>query len=476
MAKFTDNSPNGFGSKSVAHRRAAAMLAVTIAASICGVVALAGPLDPPPGPITSTTKTNNEVEPRTAINSTNTPGDADSQFKITAGGSYYLTSNLTGVAGKSGIEIALPAGGRVILDLSGFTMQGVAGSLGGLTFGNNPDNLCFLAKNGTIRGWGGNGVANSSNTVAIGLADLAVLLNSGWGVNTPGELTARNCRINRNALGGVRAGVVDLSDLTLLLNGGPAALADGSTLLRSTRIVADGLVNSAPVLSLTGSASIADLSLFLSNSTFTGAALSGNGIVDSGNHRVVVTATGVSATALAENFPVNSISATNCNFSTSVVNITQDGMALGNGEVAISGSTSTPSLVRLAGNNCLLKAGRLPDGSTLLTPRVIVDIVGNANKVLDTEMSSLANGNTMLRAGALANGNTIEACRFVGSGTGSYTGIQLLSSNNLVRGNEAVRLMGGTYIDNQGANNAVGPTVNAANILTNNSPHANIAH
>jgi len=46
-----------------------------------------------------------QVEPRILISSTTTPGDADSVFKITQPGSYYLGQNVVGVAGKSGIEL-----------------------------------------------------------------------------------------------------------------------------------------------------------------------------------------------------------------------------------------------------------------------------------------------------------------------------------------------------------------------------------
>ena len=67
--------------------------------------AVAGPLNPPAGAISSTAKTLVEVEPRTAISSTNTPGDADSQFRITAPGSYYLTGNIAGVANRKAIEV-----------------------------------------------------------------------------------------------------------------------------------------------------------------------------------------------------------------------------------------------------------------------------------------------------------------------------------------------------------------------------------
>ena len=51
-----------------------------------------GPLAPP-GAAAPTTKTLDQVEPRIAINSTNTPGDADSLYKITQPGSSYLTGN-----------------------------------------------------------------------------------------------------------------------------------------------------------------------------------------------------------------------------------------------------------------------------------------------------------------------------------------------------------------------------------------------
>src|SRR6185295_11122012 len=84
-------------------------------------VLLAGPLDPPAGPILPTYKTLNEVEPRIVINAANTPGDADSLFKITQPGSYYLTGNITGVAGKHGIEVVASG---VTLDLNGFDLLG----------------------------------------------------------------------------------------------------------------------------------------------------------------------------------------------------------------------------------------------------------------------------------------------------------------------------------------------------------------
>ncbi|HYD01267.1 MAG TPA: hypothetical protein VEB22_08580, partial [Phycisphaerales bacterium] len=105
--------------------RCAGLLAGGLA---CGA-ASAGPLNPPTGAIVSSGKTLAEVEPRMAVNAANTPGDADSLFRITQPGSYYLTANVAGVPAKHGIEIAV---GGVTLDLNGFELTGVAGSLDGV--------------------------------------------------------------------------------------------------------------------------------------------------------------------------------------------------------------------------------------------------------------------------------------------------------------------------------------------------------
>lgn len=63
-----------------------------------GVLAVAGDLNPPAGPVAPTMKTLDEVEPRIAINRVNTPGDADSLYKITQPDSYDLTGNNTAAA------------------------------------------------------------------------------------------------------------------------------------------------------------------------------------------------------------------------------------------------------------------------------------------------------------------------------------------------------------------------------------------
>jgi len=109
-----------------------------------------GPLAPlgTPAP---TMKTLEQVEPRTAISSL--------PFPISAPGSYYLTTNLTGVVASAGITIN--AGG-VTLDLNGFELAGVPGSLDGIVVPAAQSNIAI--HNGTIRDWGGSGVEGASAT------------------------------------------------------------------------------------------------------------------------------------------------------------------------------------------------------------------------------------------------------------------------------------------------------------------------
>jgi hypothetical protein len=93
-------------------------------ASLAGTL-LAGPLSPPAGPVASTMKTITEVEPRIAINATNTPGDTGSTFKITQSGSYYLTADVVALANKVGISVTAS---NVTIDLNGFGITSSAGA------------------------------------------------------------------------------------------------------------------------------------------------------------------------------------------------------------------------------------------------------------------------------------------------------------------------------------------------------------
>lgn len=112
----------------VSGAKPAFIAAVFFAGSLAAFLATAGPLNPPAGPVTSSYKTLTEVEPRTAINSTNTPGGAGETFLITQPGSYYLTGNITMSAGKTAIGVNAS---DVTIDMNGYTIIGQAsGGLG----------------------------------------------------------------------------------------------------------------------------------------------------------------------------------------------------------------------------------------------------------------------------------------------------------------------------------------------------------
>ncbi len=206
------------------HPRLPRLAPIAAAAIIAATgLLLAGPINPPPGPVTSTYKTLTEVEPRIPISVTYTPGDADSLFKITMPGSYYLTGNITGVAGKHGVEIDTSG---VTLDLNGFDLvgipamgafDGVAVTVGGL------NSIAVL--NGSVRNWGGDGVdlpvtnsrvegvrarGNAEDGITVGngvaIADCTSSSNTSAGIRTGSDCTVVDCVAYQNTGTGIVAG------------------------------------------------------------------------------------------------------------------------------------------------------------------------------------------------------------------------------------------------------------------------------
>ncbi len=150
-------------------------LAGTLAAA---AFVAAGPLNPPAGPVAPTLKTLAEIEPRIAVNAANTPGDANSLFRITQRGSYYLTGDITGVPGKFAITIASD---NVTLDLGGFTLSG--GAMG--VYVDAPPGAYrsnVTVRNGSITGCTSGGL-NAKATDGGVLADLTVQSCPGGGMS-----------------------------------------------------------------------------------------------------------------------------------------------------------------------------------------------------------------------------------------------------------------------------------------------------
>src|SRR5262249_29754182 len=152
----------------------------TIVVSLAALVAaagllVAGPLNPPAGPIASTYKTLTEVEPRTAIGAATTPGDASNVYVINQPGSYYLTGNVTVPSAKNGIHVTCIG---VTIDLNGFAIRGNTGALDGILGDSTWNDLTI--KNGSIESCA-DGI-DVSTMWAVHIKDVSVSQNGGTGI------------------------------------------------------------------------------------------------------------------------------------------------------------------------------------------------------------------------------------------------------------------------------------------------------
>jgi parallel beta-helix repeat protein len=173
-----------------------ALLSAIGVAATAGLL-VAGPLNPPAGPVAPTYKTLAEVEPRTAINEVNTPGDANSLYRIAAPGSYYLTANIM-VSGKAAIEIAAS---NVTIDLNGFSLIGTGNGSTGVGFESQSGvYACTTLQNGCIRGMFYDGVnLYSTNARGTRVENIIATHNGGEGISASGGCTLRDCVASHNS-------------------------------------------------------------------------------------------------------------------------------------------------------------------------------------------------------------------------------------------------------------------------------------
>jgi parallel beta-helix repeat protein len=183
----------------------------------------------PPGAPAPTMKSLDQVEARTIVNGTNTPGDATDLFVISQPGSYYLTTNIVGVSGKNGIEITA---NNVTLDLNGFALQGVSGAENAIYIPNASVNV--TVRNGAISGWegvnlslpglpamyqGGGVVSASSSSLNLVFERLNVAGNStGFSIFSGGVV--RDCNVANNSQDGMDVSSGTVSGCAVQDNGG----------------------------------------------------------------------------------------------------------------------------------------------------------------------------------------------------------------------------------------------------------------
>lgn len=206
-------------------KNSAALLPLAFCLLASAVVAQ-GPLTPPafpaPDPALNnlgqpipSMKTLTQIEPRTPINATQTPGDADSLFRITQPGSYYLSGNVTGVSGRHGIEIAAS---DVTIDLMGFSLNGGGGTLAGIAVTGAFHNLAV--RNGSVRNWAQGGVS-AANASSSEFAALRISGNTGSGLAVGNFSLVSDCMARSNTGSGIVASGsgATISRCTATLNG-----------------------------------------------------------------------------------------------------------------------------------------------------------------------------------------------------------------------------------------------------------------
>ncbi|GEM_PF-3592724 len=183
----------------------------TIVLASLATTALAGPLDPPSGPIDSTMKTLDEVEPRIPIGPDTTPGDDNSTYKITAPGSYYVPRNVSFLSFGSPKHAIEVASNNVTIDFCGFSYITLGDStLNGVTSdGLRLENI--TVKNGTLIGFDIGVVFNSTDSENIVIEDMRILDSDFIGINVY-EARISDCVVKHTAGTGIsitRNGMVD---------------------------------------------------------------------------------------------------------------------------------------------------------------------------------------------------------------------------------------------------------------------------
>lgn len=155
-------------------------------------------------------------------------------FTISQCGRYFLTECLTGVSGQHGVTIDAD---DVTLDLKGFSLTGVPGSLDGVHIA--PARLNTTVCAGTVRNWGGDGIDSSAPTsFHLRVNGVTIDSNGGAGVHANDEAELVDCLARGNGLDGFtidRSGHIE--NCIARLNGGDGFDASSGSVL--TRCTAD---------------------------------------------------------------------------------------------------------------------------------------------------------------------------------------------------------------------------------------------
>jgi len=331
------------------------------------------------------------------VNSINTPGDPTAVFVISEPGSYCLGSNVIGEAGKNGIRIDAD---NVTLDLAGFGMLGISGSLNGILINTH---FRIAIRNGSISGWGSAGLEGTAGALAR-IEDLRVDANVGNGLVINSSSQVNNCIAVQN--GGV--GILTSNDVVVTgclssTNGGHGIQAGTASTIKSCFANSNGGSGIAP--SGVNSLTVIDCNTHLNT---------GAGIV--GPNRALITSCTAEDNRAGGIITGASSTVSNCNASGN----TGDGIIVSVGS-AVTGCTASANtgdgievnnLSRLEGNTCQGNGAGTADGAGVHVTGRANRIDGNTATSNDRGIDVDAGGNLVVRNDASLNATNydIVAC------------------------------------------------------------------
>jgi parallel beta-helix repeat protein len=257
----------------------AAVLALLVVASLARVT-LGGPLDPPAAP--GSTQRTLIFQPANC---------AAFPITISSSGSYVLAQNITmpAACAKNGIDITAD---NVTLDLGGFTLKGVVGSLKGISE-PSVSAINTAVRNGTVTGWGGDGISSNANESQF--EDLLLTANGGDGLHLTDKFSATVTRVvaDRNTGKGIVAGLATiLTDCIARFNTGTGIVVAGNGgILTNCSVVGNGDGG----ISVTGAGALIENNTVRAN-TGRGVLVSGAGSTIRGNNVTGSTTNGIEVT------------------------------------------------------------------------------------------------------------------------------------------------------------------------------------
>ncbi|MBN1669670.1 MAG: right-handed parallel beta-helix repeat-containing protein [Kiritimatiellae bacterium] len=206
------------------------VIRMCMAFSVVGATALpafGAEMEPPPGPPGSdeaAMRSLNEIEPRVPI--------MDLPHVITNSGAYYL---LRPLQGTTGITIETD---DVVLDLGGFSLQGLTNSGNGLSIVSSVQGV--IIRNGAIDGWNGYGISGA-DAGHVQVLNVSLILNSLGGMRLGDYCTVQECTATENGGHGIELGEsCTVKDCKTSANGGCGIVVGfgsqviGSSAMRNT--------------------------------------------------------------------------------------------------------------------------------------------------------------------------------------------------------------------------------------------------